>query len=182
MTDPALPRHVSRHALRILSRAPAEGATPAQAGRPDYSDSGFLRFVEGMQLWDRAMAQAIVQQRSRTDPPLVVGLMGSGHLENRYGVPHQLRDLGIKEAAVLLPWDRDSDCADADRRSGRRLFGLSSRTSGVDGPAASGCDAGRQRPGRGGRDVAKAASQSGRRTLGRSIVAVAGGRCRAPAT
>jgi S1-C subfamily serine protease len=63
-----------------------------------------------MQLWDRAMAQAIAQRRKGADPPLVIGIMGSGHLRNGFGVPHQLRDLGIANPAVLLPWDADSDC------------------------------------------------------------------------
>ena len=36
-------------------------------------------------------------------PPLVVGIIGRGHLEFRGGVPHQLDDLGLPGAVVLLP-------------------------------------------------------------------------------
>jgi C-terminal processing protease CtpA/Prc len=37
----------------------------------------------------------------------VVGIIGRGHLENRWGVPHQLAALGIPDASVLLPWQRE---------------------------------------------------------------------------
>jgi membrane-associated protease RseP (regulator of RpoE activity) len=45
--------------------------------------------------------------------PLVVGVMGSGHLQFGHGVPHQLRALGIADAYTMLPFDRSqgTDCA-----------------------------------------------------------------------
>ena len=69
-----------------------------------YRDHGertpFKNFVEAQQTWDRAMAEAIARQpRSR----LVVGVMGSGHLRHGYGVALQLRDLGVRSIATLLP-------------------------------------------------------------------------------
>ena len=39
----------------------------------------------------------------RTDDPLVVGIIGRGHLEYGHGTPFQLRDLGVEDVAVLLP-------------------------------------------------------------------------------
>jgi hypothetical protein len=91
---------------------------------PSSNDPAFLRFVESMQLWDRAMAEAIAQRRSGATPPLVVGIMGSGHLENGFGVPYQLRDLGIAQAAVLLPWDADDDCSTLTAGLADAVFGL----------------------------------------------------------
>jgi uncharacterized iron-regulated protein len=77
----------------------------------DLRSPQFRRFVESMQVWDRAMAQAIVERLSAGQTPLVVAIMGAGHLRDGHGVPHQLRGLGIADPAVLLPWDVSEDCA-----------------------------------------------------------------------
>jgi hypothetical protein len=55
----------------------------------------FERFVCAQQFWDRAMAEAIAGARRDTRHPLVVGIMGSGHIEYGDGVPYQLTALGI---------------------------------------------------------------------------------------
>jgi uncharacterized iron-regulated protein len=67
----------------------------------------FQRFVEAQLTWDRAMAEVLSQQAKRNDEPLVVAIIGRGHLENRWGVPHQLAALGLPDASVLLPWQRE---------------------------------------------------------------------------
>ena len=41
--------------------------------------------------------------QSVADDPLVVGIIGRGHLEYGHGTPFQLRDLGVEDVAVLLP-------------------------------------------------------------------------------
>lgn len=69
-----------------------------------YRDHGertpFKNFVEAQQTWDRAMAEALARQpRSR----LAVAVIGSGHLRHGYGVALQLRDLGVRRIATLLP-------------------------------------------------------------------------------
>jgi uncharacterized iron-regulated protein len=97
---------------------------------PDYADAGFRRFVDSMQVWDRAMAQAIVRARGTATPPLgigiplVVGLMGRGHLDHGFGVPHQLRDLGVSQPAVLLPWNVQEDCATFTVGLADAVFGI----------------------------------------------------------
>ncbi len=97
---------------------------------PDYADAGFRRFVDSMQVWDRAMAEAIVRARGAATPPLVsgiplvVGLMGRGHLDHGFGVPHQLRDLGVPQPAVLLPWNVQDDCATLTAGLAAAVFGL----------------------------------------------------------
>ena len=83
------------------------------AARPPEGDARFTRFLEAQITWDRAMAEALAH-RARTSPmPLVVGVMGSGHLQFGHGVPHQLRALGIADAYTMLPFDRSqgTDCA-----------------------------------------------------------------------
>jgi hypothetical protein len=79
----------------------------ASAGR---DDPDFRRFVEGQQLWDRAMAQGIHSALERSQPPLVVGIMGSGHIKYGYGVPHQLKHLGVTDVGMLLPWNNGTSC------------------------------------------------------------------------
>lgn len=69
-----------------------------------YRDHGertpFKHFVEAQQTWDRAMAEALAREpRSR----LAVGVVGAGHLRHGYGVALQLRDLGVRRIATLLP-------------------------------------------------------------------------------
>ena len=61
------------------------------------------RFIRAQQTWDRAFACNIARAIAQPDPPLVVGIVGRGHLEYGHGTPFQLRDLGIPSPAVLLP-------------------------------------------------------------------------------
>ncbi len=82
----------------------------ADAPPPDRADPRFLKFVDAQLLWDRAMAEALNATSRAKDEPLVVGLMGVGHLENRDGVPAQLHALGRKDAYVMLPWTEGRDC------------------------------------------------------------------------
>lgn len=65
-------------------------------------------FIEAQQTWDRAMAQALAPHAAGA---LVVGIIGSGHLRHGHGVPLQLRDLGVKRVATLLPLEA-SQCKD----------------------------------------------------------------------
>ena len=95
----------------------------------DLRNPEFLRFVESMQLWDRAMAQAIAERLATQQAPLVIGILGSGHLRNGHGVPHQLRSLGVDGAAVLLPWDVKDDC-------NRLVSGLADLVFGIEDQAA----------------------------------------------
>ena len=89
-------------------------------------DSDFLRFVRGQQLWDRAMAQALYLALTRPGRPLVVGIMGAGHIRHGYGVPHQLMDLGIKDVAMLLPWESNKACEQLVIGIADAVFGVAS--------------------------------------------------------
>lgn len=76
-------------------------------------DNMFRFFLESQLVWDRAMAEmlaASLGDRSRSEPPLVVGIMGSGHIRYGHGVPHQLRQLGVHKVATLLPVDQGEEC------------------------------------------------------------------------
>ncbi|MCC4118408.1 ChaN family lipoprotein [Aromatoleum toluclasticum] len=77
------------------------------------SDAAFRYFVESQTTWDRAMAEAMARYLGpgpAAGKPLVVGIMGSGHIRFGHGVPHQLRDLGVTRVGTLLPVPADFDC------------------------------------------------------------------------
>jgi uncharacterized iron-regulated protein len=92
----------------------------------DRNDPAFRHFVESQLTWDRAMAEALAA-RSRASgsgtPPLVVGIAGSGHLRHQYGIAHQLRDLGVREVATLLP-ERGEDCTELKAGLADAVFGI----------------------------------------------------------
>jgi uncharacterized iron-regulated protein len=69
-------------------------------------DPALDRFIRAQQTWDRAFACNIARAIAQPDPPLVIGMIGRGHLEYGHGTPFQLRDLGISAPAVLLPETR----------------------------------------------------------------------------
>ncbi|MCP9835329.1 MULTISPECIES: ChaN family lipoprotein [unclassified Cyanobium] len=95
--------------------------------RPGLEDPSFVRFVESQLLWDRAMAEAIADRRRRHPGAPVVALIGNGHLAGGHGVPHQLRALGLAQAAWLLPWDGGLDCAVLQPGLATAVFGVVSR-------------------------------------------------------
>jgi uncharacterized iron-regulated protein len=102
------------------------GAKPA---KPDRNDPEFRRFVESQQTWDRAMAEVLASATRRPGAPLVVGVMGVGHINHGYGVPHQLKALGVADFVTLLPWDRGAPCKNL-------VAGLADAVFGVAAPAA----------------------------------------------
>ncbi len=79
-----------------------------EAATPD--DPAFARFVQSQLLWDRAMAEPLARAAQGTGAPLAVGIVGSGHLQHGYGVPHQLRDLGIESIGTLIPLSTAPGC------------------------------------------------------------------------
>lgn len=83
--------------------------------KPRKDDPGFLRFVQSQTTWDRAMAEILAHHAlptGKAEKPLVVGIMGSGHIRYGHGVPHQLHDLGIRKVGTLLPMAAESSCKD----------------------------------------------------------------------
>jgi uncharacterized iron-regulated protein len=84
----------------------------------------FERFVCAQQFWDRAMAEAIAGARHDARQPLVIGLMGIGHIEYGDGVPYQLAALKIDDVATALPWPADTDYPIHDPPIADALFGV----------------------------------------------------------
>jgi hypothetical protein len=77
------------------------------------------------------MAEALAAAAKRPGAPLVVGVMGVGHIQQGFGVPHQLGALGLTDVVSLLPWDRSVSCKDL-------VAGLADAVFGVAAPATPG--------------------------------------------
>ncbi len=95
---PPLPSYVKHLQAMTGGRAGGRENIPVDSGR----------FMRAMQTWDRAFACNIAYAREeaqqKTDEaPLIIGIIGRGHLEYGFGTPYQLSDLGITDTAVLLP-------------------------------------------------------------------------------
>jgi uncharacterized iron-regulated protein len=100
------------------------GVLAAHGGQASADDAARRRFIEAQLTWDRALAEGLAQAARANPDALVVGIMGSGHLEHRYGVPHQLAALGIRDVTVLLPWDTDHDCTPLAPDLADAVFGI----------------------------------------------------------
>ncbi len=99
---PASPPYRAR-LFEWFKRHPGAGEDPRMDGEP------FERFVRGQLFWDRAMAEAIAGAGREPAGPLVVAVLGAGHVEYGDGVARQLADLGVDDVASALPWRADAD-------------------------------------------------------------------------
>jgi uncharacterized iron-regulated protein len=97
--DPAPASPAYEASLRDAMSGHGAGAGGGMAMTPER----LRHFIEAQLLWDRAMAEKIAASRTRAPGATVVAIMGAGHLENRWGVPHQLAALGVTDTVVLLP-------------------------------------------------------------------------------
>ncbi|APX93519.1 PDZ/DHR/GLGF protein [Halomonas sp. 1513] len=104
LTPPAAPAEAYREQLEAVF---------AQHPRGNDAGDGLARFIAAQLAWDRAMAVGIADalaRRADGEAPLMVGLVGQGHLAYGHGVPHQLLDLGVEAQQTLLPWHPDGQC------------------------------------------------------------------------
>ncbi len=142
--DRATSRQVAAQGFASVPRAEREGVgdpVPASASYRDRlfewfkqhpgagrharaTSEQFERFVRAQLFWDRAMAEAIADARRDERRPLVVGVMGSGHVEYGDGVPHQLAALGVEDVTTALPWQADADYPLHDPPIADVLFGV----------------------------------------------------------
>ncbi|WP_448582156.1 ChaN family lipoprotein [Thermaurantiacus sp.] len=80
----------------------------AHGRAPDAAALG--RFVEAQTVWDRAFAEALLAARRRYPDAIVVGIMGSGHVEQGWGAEHQLRALGETAVVSAIPVPATPPC------------------------------------------------------------------------
>lgn len=98
-----------------------------ETGAPDKNDAAFRFFVEAQTTWDRAVAEALARRLDLEQSalrPLVVGIMGEGHVHNGHGVPHQLRDLGVSNIGTLLPVGARQDCVSISKGYADGVYAL----------------------------------------------------------
>ena len=102
--------------LQMYAHGEEDATTEGDADQGDIAleevmqSEAFDNFVDAQLTWDRAMAEAIAAAHRRDPDAQIVGIVGRGHIESGYGIPHQLADLGIEAVEVLLPVDVDIDC------------------------------------------------------------------------
>jgi hypothetical protein len=125
---PAGPPYVA-----ALARVFGEHRPSATAEKTATDDPAFRRFVEAQVTWDRAMAEAIAAGHRRPGRPLVVAVVGRGHAEYGFGIPHQLADLGLHGAAVLVTLPAGRDCTELLAENGTAVadavFGVVSESA-----------------------------------------------------
>lgn len=121
-----LSSRIGRLGLAAIPEELREGvpppAPPAEAyraelervGRQHGDATNVGRFVDAQLFWDRAFATALAAARDRPERPLVVGIVGAGHVGHGYGVPHQLRSAGIADVTTWLTWDAGERCEELD--------------------------------------------------------------------
>lgn len=148
--DPALPREIAASGLAAIPQSRREGISDPAAPLPAYEsfvfdsyaqhargddgraasrdDVKFRRFLEAQLVWDRAMAERIAAALAARPAATMVALMGSGHVMNGWGVPHQLESLAVHGPAVLLPWEPENDCAKLIPGYADAVFGLGPRS------------------------------------------------------
>ncbi len=139
LSDPAPVSDGYRRALSAVfeskakqSKASEEGAAAHGDKKTQGKDAEAERrlnfFIEAQSTWDRAFAEAIAATRERKPRPLVVGIVGRGHVEHGYGLPRQLEDLGIDDVAIVLTHAANEPCErlapDDGERSADAVFGL----------------------------------------------------------
>jgi uncharacterized iron-regulated protein len=119
VSDPAPPAAEYRALLRrLFEEHPSAGNSRAS--------EAFDRFMEAQLLWDRAFAEALFAASVRQPEALVVGIIGSGHLQGGYGVSHQLRALGARAVKVWLPVDASATCNEIEPGMADALFAVES--------------------------------------------------------
>jgi uncharacterized iron-regulated protein len=161
-------------AVAAMKRAMPPGGGDSQSAPPEPDDAAiaevmkqpdFKRFVEAQQTWDRAFAQGIVDARRKYPNATIVAVLGSGHVAFGYGAPHQLKDLGIKDAVSLIPVSVDTACTRVGKSFANVLFTLP--PGGDEGPTV-------ERPRLGVELVQGEGAPRVNRVVGNSVAEVAG--------
>jgi len=114
VADPAPPGEGYKNLLISIYQQHGAHKPGAKKGEQDTASDlespGFKRFLQGQTLWDAAMAQIIFHETEKDPSLLFVGVMGSGHVVNDYGVPDQLKSLGQKDVTTMIAWHDDFGC------------------------------------------------------------------------
>ena len=116
ISDPAKPTRPYVRQLAVSFQGHYED--PSQVSR-----QAFARFVQQQLLWDRAMAEALATTRAKYPTKQLIGIVGSWHIINGHGIPHQLNSLGIDKTLTLVPWDKHLSCDSVNQQFADAIFG-----------------------------------------------------------
>ncbi len=94
----------------------------------------FKRFVDAQLTWDRAMAEALAAAKHKFSDAIIVGIVGSGHVEGGYGISHQLKDLGVADIAAFIPESTESACKLVGTSYADAMFTLAPASEGTSEP------------------------------------------------
>lgn len=97
-------------------------------------DPRFRSFVRVQTTWDGAMAQALAETADSPDKPLVIGVLGTGHLERGFGVPYQLKGLGADDFASFIPMPPVENCEAYEEEVADAVFVLPSYVEAASSP------------------------------------------------
>jgi uncharacterized iron-regulated protein len=123
VAPPAAYRDFLRNIYRDHPRPDHAKAEPDKAS----VDRGFDYFVEAQTTRERSMAEALTHRAAVAADgrkPLMVGIMGNGHVRFGWGVPHQLRDLGVQKIGILMPLPADTECGNVRAGLADAVFAL----------------------------------------------------------
>ncbi|MBL1260043.1 MAG: ChaN family lipoprotein [Thiotrichaceae bacterium] len=128
VSDPAPPGEGYKNLLIAIYQQHSAHKPGAKKGEQDsaadLASPGFKRFLQGQTLWDAAMAQIIFHETEKDPSLLFVGVMGSGHLVNDYGIPDQLKSLGQQEVTTMIAWHDDFGCEGIDGQFADAIIGM----------------------------------------------------------
>ncbi len=128
VTDPAPPGEGYKQLLISIYQQHSAHKPGAEKGekntKADLESPGFKRFLQGQTLWDAAMAQIIFHETEKNPSLLFVGVMGSGHVVNDFGVPDQLKSLGRKDITTMIAWHDDFGCKGLDGQFSDAVVGM----------------------------------------------------------
>ncbi len=118
ITDPAKP--TEPYVRLLASSFQSHFADPSRITK-----TGFWRFVQQQLLWDRAMAEALANVRNKNPNSKIIGIVGSWHIIDGYGIPYQLENLNINNVMRLVPWDENLDCNSISPLFADAIYGIS---------------------------------------------------------
>jgi S1-C subfamily serine protease len=106
-----------------------DAAPNEQALADTMKTAEFQRFVDAQLTWDRAMAEALASAKTKFSGATIVGIVGSGHVAEGFGIPHQLQDLKVDGVASLIPESIDTACKRLGTRYADAIFTLPTETA-----------------------------------------------------